>query len=73
MSMNSQQQPPVVGLKASELNSWGGIFCPSPQAHMAVKNNHPRVQVQVSDKGEGQCIYCGTIYRLKAGEHFSGH
>lgn len=60
----SKQASPEVLLQAKELNHWGGIFCPSPQAGMAIKNNHPRVQVQVAETGSGRCIYCGTVYRL---------
>ncbi len=64
----------TVELLASELNRQGGVFCPSPQAGMAVWNNHPKVFIDVGHTGSGKCAYCGTVYALKAGEHFaSGH
>ncbi len=69
----SSKQSPAIELKASDLNNWGGIFCPSPKAGMAIKNNHPRVQVQVAATGEGRCPYCSTVFRLKAGEKLGGH
>jgi len=42
----------VVELLASDLNRQGGVFCPSTVAHT----------------GAAKCPYCGTVYRLKAGE-----
>ncbi len=66
-------QHAVVELKASDLGSWGGIYCPSPLAHMVVKSTHPRVMVEVASTGQGQCPYCGTIYKLKLGERAAAH
>jgi uncharacterized Zn-finger protein len=64
----------VVELLASDLNANGGVFCPSPKAHMKLWNSHPRVYLDVAASGEAKCPYCGTVYRLKAGEHFAaGH
>jgi uncharacterized Zn-finger protein len=63
----------TVELLASDLNRQGGVFCPSPQAGMAVWNNHPKVFIDVGHTGSGKCAYCGTVYALKAGEHFAGH
>jgi uncharacterized Zn-finger protein len=63
----------VVEVLAKDLNSQGGVFCPSAKAGMKVWNTHPRVFLGVADVGEVKCPYCGTVYRLKAGEHFSGH
>jgi uncharacterized Zn-finger protein len=39
---------------------------------MALWSNHPRVFIDVSH-GEGKCPYCGTVYRLAAGEVIHGH
>ena len=58
----------VVELRAQDLNGNGGVYCPSPQADMKLWNNHPRVFIDVAHHGEGRCPYCGTVYRLKAGE-----
>lgn len=58
---------PVVELSAKDLPA----FCPNPQ--MPVWNHHPRVFLDVVTRGEAMCPYCGTRYRLKAGEKASGH
>ena len=64
----------VVALLASDLNPQGGVYCPSPKAGMKVWNSHPKVYLDVARTGEAKCSYCGTVYQLKAGEHFgSGH
>ncbi len=60
--------PSTVELKASDLNAQGGVFCPSPLADMKLWNSHPRVYLDVAATGEAKCPYCGTAYRLKAGE-----
>ncbi len=63
-----------VDLLASDLNAQGGIYCPSPKADMKILNNHPKVYLDVAREGSAKCPYCGTLYSLKAGEHFSaGH
>ena len=62
-----------VELLASDLNHQGGVLCPSPLAHMKVWDSHPKVYLDVAKTGEGKCPYCGTVYKLKAGEHFEGH
>ncbi|MDQ8003010.1 MAG: zinc-finger domain-containing protein, partial [Pseudomonadota bacterium] len=31
------------------------------------------VYLDVARTGEAKCPYCGTVYRLKAGEHFGHH
>ena len=62
-----------VELLASDLNHQGGVLCPSPLAHMKVWDSHPKVYLDVAKTGEGKCPYCGTVYTLKAGEHFEGH
>ena len=61
----------VIELKAAELNAQGGVFCPNPKAEMKLWNSHPKVYLDIAKTGEAKCPYCGTIYRLKAGETVS--
>jgi len=64
----------TVELLAADLNHQGGVFCPSPKAQMVVWNTHPKVYLDVARTGEAKCPYCGTLYKLKDGEHFgAGH
>ncbi len=63
----------TIELLASDLNAQGCVYCPSPKADMKLWNNHPRVYLDVARSGEAKCSYCGTVYKLKAGEHFGGH
>ena len=56
-----------IELTASDLNEQGGVFCPNPKAGMTLWNTHPRVYLNMAT-GEARCPYCGTLYRLKAGE-----
>ena len=66
--------PSTIELRAADLNSHGGIVCPSPLADMKVWNSHPRVSLDVARTGEAKCPYCGTVYRLTAGEQVAhGH
>ena len=59
---------PVVELKAAELPA----YCPNPS--MPVWNHHPRVFLEVGPGREALCPYCGTRYRLAAGEKVTaGH
>ena len=60
-------------LLAKDLNAQGGVFCPSPLAHMKSWNSHPKVYLDVGQTGQGKCPYCGTVYQLKEGEHFDAH
>jgi uncharacterized Zn-finger protein len=72
--MNTIHQPKaVVELAAAELSGPGVVFCPNPK--MTLWSNHPKVFIDVATTGEGRCAYCGTVYRLKAGEklHAAGH
>lgn len=62
----------VVELVARDLNANGGIFCPSPKADMKLWNTHPRVYLDIAQSGAAKCPYCGTVYKLKEGEHFGG-
>jgi uncharacterized Zn-finger protein len=62
----------VVELAAADLVGPGVTFCPNPR--MPLWSNHPKVFIDVAHTGEGKCSYCGTVYRLKAGEKVgSGH
>jgi uncharacterized Zn-finger protein len=59
-------RPPVVELTAHDLP----VHCPNPQ--MEAWSSHPRVYIAL-DHGVGTCPYCGTEYRLKAGEKIASH
>ena len=61
----------VVEVTAAELLGHGSVFCPNPK--MPLWSNHPRVFIDVATAGEGKCPYCGTVYRLKAGEKLPAH
>jgi len=62
----------VVEVTAKDVQGPGVVACPNPK--MALWSNHPRVFVDVTHEGGGKCPYCGTVYRLKAGEHLAhGH
>lgn len=50
-----------VEVKASDLP----LHCPMPGD--AVWNSHPRVYLQIEEKGEALCPYCGTLYKLQGG------
>ena len=56
----------VVDLVAADLVGPGVVFCPNPK--MALWSTHPKVFIDVATTGEGKCPYCGTLYRLRAGE-----
>jgi uncharacterized Zn-finger protein len=58
----------AIELLAKDLNRAGEVFCPNPKAGMQLWNAHPRVYLDVAHTGEVKCPYCGTVYRLKAGE-----
>jgi len=62
----------TIQLLATDLNHQGGVFCPSPLAKMETWNTHPKVYLDVGKAGEAKCPYCGTVYKLKDGEHFHG-
>ena len=64
---------PFVELLAKDLTPSGETYCPNPKAGMKIWNTHPRVFLCLK-AGEAKCPYCGTVYRLKAGEVASaGH
>ena len=62
----------LIELAAADLNAQGGLFCPSPKAGMKIWDNHPKVYLDVARTGQAKCPYCGTVYRLRAGET-AGH
>ncbi len=67
MSNTSSTAPrAVVELAAAELMGGGVTHCPHPK--MPIWNQHPKVFIDVAHEGGGRCPYCGTVYRLKAGE-----
>lgn len=63
----------TVELLAKDLNGNGGVYCPSVKADMKLWNSHPKVYLDVASTGVAKCPYCGTEYKLKAGEHVGGH
>ncbi|MBX3619563.1 MAG: zinc-finger domain-containing protein [Rhizobacter sp.] len=56
----------VVEVLASDLQGPGVVACPNPK--MPLWSGHPKVFIDVATTGAGWCPYCGTEYRLKAGE-----
>jgi uncharacterized Zn-finger protein len=71
MSTTSTNAKAPVEVAAADLQGHGVVFCPNPK--MPLWSNHPRVYIDLSHSGEGKCPYCGTVYKLKAGEHVHGH
>jgi len=69
--MNMSEDKSLVELAAKDLVGPGVTFCPNPK--MALWSNHPKVFIDVTTTGEGKCPYCGTVYRLKAGERAGAH
>jgi uncharacterized Zn-finger protein len=47
------------------------LHCPT--AAVAAWSSHPRVLLDVAATGQVACPYCGTKYKLKAGEHVGHH
>ena len=56
----------VVEVSAQDLQGPGVVTCPNKL--MPLWSNHPRVFIDVAGEGQGRCPYCGTLYKLKAGE-----
>ena len=63
----------TIELLATDLNHQGGVYCPNTKADMQLWNSHPKVYLDVAHSGQAKCPYCGTVYKLKDGEHFEGH
>ena len=72
MAELSSNSKPVaqVEVTAKDLQGPGVVFCPNPK--MPLWSNHPRVFLEIAQEGEAKCPYCGTVYRLKAGEKLPG-
>ena len=49
------------------MHAFGHLDLLYPKAGMTLWNTHPRVYLNMAT-GEARCPYCGTLYRLKAGE-----
>ncbi|MDP1657730.1 MAG: zinc-finger domain-containing protein [Methylotenera sp.] len=47
------------------------LHCPTDE--VALWSSHPRVFLDVAKTGQVACPYCGTKYKLKAGEVVSHH
>jgi len=62
----SNEPKATVEVTASDLQGHGVVFCPNPK--MPLWSNHPRVFLDVASSGQSKCPYCGTVYKLKAGE-----
>ncbi|MDP1899568.1 MAG: zinc-finger domain-containing protein [Rubrivivax sp.] len=68
----SAQPKALVELAAADLRGPGVVCCPNPR--MPLWSGHPKIYIDVATTGEGRCPYCGTVYRLKAGEKVgAGH
>ena len=61
----------VVEVTAHDVQGPGVVFCPNPK--MKLWSSHPKVFIDIAASGEGKCPYCGTVYRLKAGEKLHAH
>lgn len=66
MSANVQTPKAVVEVTAADLQGPGVVFCPNPKQELW--SNHPKVYLDVATTGQAACPYCGTVYKLKAGE-----
>lgn len=60
----------VIEVLATDLNRQGCVPCPSPLADMKLWNSHPQVYLDIAHQACAKCPYCGSVYQLKAGEHF---
>lgn len=71
MNSSTPKAPAAVELLASDLHGPGVVTCPNPK--MTLWSHHPKVYLDVVTSAEVKCPYCGTLYRLKAGEVVHGH
>ncbi|MDE2081072.1 MAG: zinc-finger domain-containing protein [Burkholderiales bacterium] len=69
--MSGTEPKALVELVASDLLGPGVTFCPHPR--MPLWSGHPKVYIDVATTGEGRCPYCGTVYRLQAGQTLHAH
>ena len=65
--VKSSEAKSIVEILAKDVQGPGVVACPNPK--MPLWSNHPRVFIDVTHEDGGKCPYCGTVYRLKAGEH----
>jgi uncharacterized Zn-finger protein len=68
--MSESKNATPIELKATDLNTLGGVHCPNPT--MPNWSSHPKVFIDIAKHGQGRCHYCGTVYQLAAGETTSG-
>lgn len=61
----------AVEVTAKDLLGPGAVVCPNK--NMPVWSNHPRVFLDIATTGEAKCPYCGTVYKLAAGEKLHSH
>ncbi|KAF0843369.1 putative Zn-finger protein [Methylovorus glucosotrophus] len=47
------------------------LHCPTKEVSLWC--SHPRVFLDITASGQAMCPYCGTKYRLKAGEAVAQH
>ena len=47
------------------------LHCPTDQ--VALWSSHPRVFLPIEETGQALCPYCGTSYKLMAGEAVKHH
>lgn len=71
MSESNPKPDAAVEISARDMPAPGTVFCPNPK--MPLWNAHPRVYFDIGTTGEARCPYCGTRYRLKAGEAIGAH
>lgn len=72
MTAHPERRPPeVVEVGVKDLAGPGAVFCPNPK--MTLWSTHPRVFLEIGTTGETKCPYCGTVYRMKAGEKLHTH
>lgn len=73
LAMKTMSQKSIE-LQAKDLDHQGNIACPNPQSGIALWSGHPKVYLAVARTGQAVCPYCGTEYRLRAGEKVAaGH
>ena len=67
MSLPSELNQKFVEVTAADLP----LHCPLPSQKLW--NTHPRVFLDIAHAGgAAKCPYCGTVYKLRAGEHVAG-
>jgi uncharacterized Zn-finger protein len=66
-----QKKTMPVEVLTADLQGPGVIACPNPK--MPLWSTHPKVFIDLTRSGQGQCAYCSTVYQLKAGQHLPGH